>query len=139
MIKYSILAIVVLLAFSGRASALEKVGGNPTPVNGGSMCLACTVLVTLTEELGIVYNETIDRSLERLCDYLPQGIFQLACQEAIETFGPLIIVGIYEKESSDVICHALGICHTDPGQSECHVFPKPKVKSAGLLNHPYGA
>ena len=111
------------------ALQINGLGDSPTPVNGGASCLACTLVVTLTEEVAIINNETISRSLERLCNYLPQGIFQLACQEAVEMFGPVIISGLYEKESSDVICHALDICHTDAGQSECHIFPKPKVTS----------
>ena len=100
-------------------------------VNGGVPCATCSVIVTLVEELAFVYNETVEKSLEKFCGFIPPGIFQLACQQAIESFGPIIINGIYEKESADVICHALDICHTDKGQPECHIYPKPKV---GTLN-----
>jgi hypothetical protein len=26
-----------------------------------------------------------------------------------------------------VVCHSIDFCKTDPGQPECHIFPKPKV------------
>lgn len=92
-------------------------------VNGGVPCATCSVIVSLTEQLALVYNQTVDKSLERLCSYLPSGIFRTACQAAIDEFGPTIISGLYAKESADVICHQLGICRTDPGQPECHLYP----------------
>ena len=63
-------------------------------VNGGSDCVACTIVVALAEELSIVYNQTVDKSLENLCNFLPNGsIFQVACQQAVQEFGPIIIDG----------------------------------------------
>ena len=121
------LAICVLGSFSGQTQGLVPTKSSLEAVNGGVPCATCSVIITLVEELAFVYNETVDKSLERFCKYLPQGIFQLACEQAIESFGPIIINGIYEKESSDVICHALDICRTDKGQPECHIFPKPSV------------
>lgn len=64
-----------------------------TTVNGGNNCIACSVVVALTEQLAIVYNETVDASLARLCNYLPKGIFQTACVDGIKQFGPMIISG----------------------------------------------
>ena len=63
-------------------------------VNGGVGCAACTILVGLTEQLAIVYNQTIEQSLEDICNFLPkESIFQVACKQAIEQFGPMIIDG----------------------------------------------
>ena len=62
-------------------------------VNGGSDCATCTAIVGIVEEVSIVYNETVDATLERLCKYLPSGLFRLTCQEAIQEFGPIIISG----------------------------------------------
>lgn len=74
-------------------------------VNGGTNCVACTAIVGLTEQLAIVYNETIDVSLERLCGYLPDGLFRVTCKEAIKEFGPVIIAGYINSIIS--ICHII--------------------------------
>ena len=63
-------------------------------VNGGNNCVICTALVGITEQLAIVYNTTVDESLEKLCNFLPDGIFRLSCKEAIIEFGPTIISGL---------------------------------------------
>lgn len=62
-------------------------------VNGGTNCAVCTVLVTLVEQIAIVYNDTIEETLNNFCNYIPEGIFRLTCQQAVETFGPIIIDG----------------------------------------------
>ena len=62
-------------------------------VNGGTGCATCTILVALTEQLAIVYNQTFEQSIEQLCSFFPQGLFRLACQQAVEQFGPVIITG----------------------------------------------
>lgn len=77
-------------------------------VNGGNNCIACTVIVAIVEQLGIVYNETVDASLERLCSYLPAGLFRDTCKDAVEKFGPIIISGYtcpleYKTFFSDLI------------------------------------
>ena len=62
-------------------------------VNGGTGCATCTIMVALTEQLAIVYNQTFDQAIEQLCSFLPKGIFRLACEQAVEQFGPVIITG----------------------------------------------
>ena len=66
-------------------------------VNGGTNCAACTIIVGLTEQLSIVYNQSIENSLDRLCGYLPDGIFRLTCQQAVSIFGPVIIDGYFRN------------------------------------------
>ena len=66
---------------------------NLKDVNGGVNCAACTIVVTLVEQLAIVYNDTIEESLNNFCNFIPEGIFRLTCQQAVETFGPVIIDG----------------------------------------------
>ena len=83
----SILA-VLSLANLGEAKLFQV-----EDVNGGTNCAACTIIVGLTEQLSIVYNTSIEDSLDRLCGYLPEGIFRLTCQQAVSTFGPVIIDG----------------------------------------------
>lgn len=91
-----IIGILAVLALGGGAQAgwpfyRDVTGG----VNGGSDCVACSVVVALVEQLGIVYNETVDASLTRLCNYLPQGMFRVACTDAVKQFGPIIISGYF--------------------------------------------
>lgn len=62
-------------------------------IDGGYNCVICTALVGIIEQLAIVYNETVDDTLVKFCNYLPDGIFRLTCKEAILEFGPIIITG----------------------------------------------
>ncbi len=66
-------------------------------VNGGMNCIDCTVIVGLAEQLGIVYNQTAEKSLEQLCGFLPQGIFRSTCQMAVKEYGPVVINGLFSK------------------------------------------
>ena len=85
-----IVSILAVLSFANLGEAkLFQV----EDVNGGTNCAACTIIVGLTEQLSIVYNTSIEDSLDRLCGYLPEGIFRLTCQQAVSTFGPVIIDG----------------------------------------------
>ena len=47
----------------------------------------------MTEQLSIVYNQTVDKSLENLCNYLPKGLFRSTCIYSIEIYGDAIING----------------------------------------------
>ncbi|CAF0849295.1 unnamed protein product [Brachionus calyciflorus] len=107
---------------TSRTIGLEKV----EDVNGGVNCAVCSVLLTIVDELALVYNETVQDTLKNVCNYLPEGLFRLTCQQAVKMFGNVIIEGLYSKETPDVICHALKFCRTDPGKEECHVLPLPK-------------
>ena len=62
-------------------------------VNGGNACMVCTVLVSLTEQLSLIYNQTVEKSLDRFCGFLPAGVFRKSCVEAVNIFGPVIISG----------------------------------------------
>ena len=62
--------------------------------NGGSICFMCTALVGLTEQLAIVYNSTVEESVEKLCNFLPDGIFRITCKDAVIEFGPIFISGL---------------------------------------------
>ena len=62
-------------------------------VNGGNACMVCTVIVSLTEQLALIYNQTADKALDQLCGFLPAGIFRQGCVDAVNIFGPAIISG----------------------------------------------
>ncbi|RNA11317.1 acyloxyacyl hydrolase [Brachionus plicatilis] len=119
--------IKIFLLINSTYGKTEKSGiKNFKDVNGGTNCAVCTVLVTLVEQIAIVYNDTIEETLFNFCNFIPEGLFRITCQQAVETFGPIIIDGIYAKENGDVICHAMNFCRTDPGQPECHILPKKR-------------
>lgn len=67
--------------------------GTLKEANGGVNCAVCSVLLTLVDELAVVYNDSIQVSLNKFCQYLPDGIFRVTCKEAVKTFGPVIIDG----------------------------------------------
>jgi len=67
----------------------EKLGD----VNGGTGCAVCTILLGLTEQLAFVYNTTVEKSLYQVCKFLPPGIFQIACNEAVSEYSAVIIEG----------------------------------------------
>lgn len=72
-------------------------------VNGGTTCVVCTVLVTMTEELSIVYNQTVEQSLINLCNYLPKGIFRTACTQILRDYGQVIINGQVDLKNFSLI------------------------------------
>jgi len=126
----SILLTLVCLASVNliKAASHRKPSLIGNGVNGGAGCAACTIAVALTEQLSIVYNQTVEKSLDQLCNFLPNNtVFKATCLGAVGEFAPAIINGLYNKETPDVICHLIKICKTDAGQPECTMFPKPKV------------
>lgn len=79
---------------SSKSSAKSKSRLIGNGVNGGAGCAGCTILVGLTEQLSIVYNQTIEKSLDDLCNFLPaNSIFKATCLQAIKEFAPAIING----------------------------------------------
>ena len=87
--KFSTLLVAFLvLSLAELSKAKSNLG-----VNGGTDCAYCTIIVTMVEELSIVYNDTVEESLNNLCQFLPDGIFRTTCKEAVELYGPVIING----------------------------------------------
>lgn len=94
-------------------------------VNGGKACAACTILVGLVEQVGEVNNRTVTDMVSELCTFLP-GEYTILCDILVHLWGPAIIEKLSRKESPDVVCYSLGICHVDPGMEYCHLFPEPE-------------
>ena len=83
------IASLLILTILVNSSSFEQL----SDVNGGMNCIDCTVIVGLVEQLGIVYNQTAEKSLEQLCAFLPQGIFRSTCQMTVKEYGPVVING----------------------------------------------
>lgn len=93
-------------------------------INGGFSCGACTVLLSVAEQLTQVHNETAEESLERMCTYLPEA-YKAACGALTRTLTPLVAAEILAHTSPDTICYRLGICYVDEGKRQCNLFPPP--------------
>ena len=91
--KFVFIAVFSLVCLNSSIFAFPKSSLGLKDANGGWNCLTCTVIVSLIEQLAIINNSTIEQSFDKLCDMLPPGIFQDACQSAILVFGPVIING----------------------------------------------
>jgi len=59
-------------------------------VNGGADCATCSILLGLVDHLTIVYNETAEHTLERLCNFLPDK-YRGFCKLAVEYLGKYIL------------------------------------------------
>ncbi|KAM8967056.1 acyloxyacyl hydrolase [Pelodytes ibericus] len=91
------------------------------------MVAGCILLVSITEQLAQVHNSSTKEALTRLCSYLPaQPNLSGICDLLVELFGPDLIKLIDYKWNGDVICHAMKLCNTNPGQPVCHLYQKPK-------------
>ena len=79
----------------GDAKALPNLKDNKKfgDANGGRNCAYCSIAVGMIEQLAIVYNQSVEASLDQLCSFLPQGMFRKACKDAVDEFGPVIING----------------------------------------------
>lgn len=94
--------------------------------NGGTNCATCTVIFTFGEQLATIHNETVTKSLERFCNYLPPAV-AIPCKVFVDYIAYEIIRVLPAKYNPDEACQGLGFCFTDTGEEQCHLFPKPKV------------
>ena len=92
-------------------------------VNGGTTCAACSILVGLVEQLTQIYNISVADAIDKFCNFLPSG-FKEACNIIVVDFAPSIIKLLEDKETPDVVCHAIDLCKNQNGQV-CHAFPLP--------------
>ena len=99
--------------------------------NGGISCVACTVLVGLTEQLAEIYDLSVADALTKFCGFLPHG-FQEACTILVKQFGPVVIDLLEKKETPDVVCLAIDVCKNETGEV-CHLFPLPPHSSPSEL------
>ncbi|XP_071812000.1 acyloxyacyl hydrolase-like [Apostichopus japonicus] len=106
-------------------------------VNGGSNCAACTLIVSLAEQLSEIHNDTVIEGLDRLCKFLPDP-YQQPCKDFMMTTAPIIQQMIFDDVfTPDACCHALGYCYADPGRQECHLYPKPKMGIRSVITRSF--
>ncbi|XP_034243237.1 acyloxyacyl hydrolase-like [Thrips palmi] len=95
-------------------------------VNGGIECAACTIVTGIFGQVAEINNASVSNITLRICDHLLWPSAENVCREAIQTLEPLLYL-IVELEgiTADTICYGLDICHQDPGEEVCHLFPAP--------------
>ena len=99
--------------------------GVPKGVNGGVVCVACTAVVALTEQLSVVHNVTFVEAYVKLCNVLP-NLYKNACISLGEYYIPKVIKLIEAEFTADFICHFIRLCYKEKGQPFCHAFPPKK-------------
>ena len=94
-------------------------------VNGGKICAACTFIVGVVEQLAQVHNSTVTDTLNKVCNYLPAGLYATECKKIIDWAGPIVVDLIYFGATPDVICNSVKFCKAESGHQQCHLFPPP--------------
>lgn len=96
-------------------------------VNGGFSCAGCTIISGIADQLAQIHNETLLAASLRLCQMMP-AVAESYCIEAVTTLEPIITnPKLSEIFTPDVFCYGIDICYLDPGQSYCHLFPRPQM------------
>ncbi|KAM8770098.1 acyloxyacyl hydrolase [Rhynchonycteris naso] len=124
-----LLAAPLLLLLPLHTSASPAYDDRPHATrSNGHTCVACVVVVSVIEQLAQVHNSTVQASMKRLCDYLPEKLFlKTTCYLVVHVYGPSILKLLAAKMTADVVCHTLEFCQQDPGQPVCHLYPLPKA------------
>ncbi|XP_067135699.1 acyloxyacyl hydrolase-like isoform X1 [Centruroides vittatus] len=112
--------IILSLGFAAASKTYFRRG-----VNGGLECAACTIVVGLLEQIAEIDSKNISDIVSNICDVFPTT-YEKFCRIIVRLWGPIIIDKMVRKESSDVICYSVGMCHVDKGEEFCHLFPIPK-------------
>lgn len=103
---------------------VSRAGLQQSSANGGDTCAGCSIVVGLVEQLAEYNNQTVVEAVERICTFLPSGIYRRACDSLFQEYGAAVIKLLEDKEPADVVCLAIGLCRNDTGQV-CHLFPLP--------------
>ncbi|XP_062500916.1 acyloxyacyl hydrolase-like [Corticium candelabrum] len=124
----SLIVAVLLLLFPLSSSQLRVSGKN-----GGTACVACTLIVGMTEQLSQYHNQSVVEAMEMICRYLPEGLYRRACDSLFEEYGAAVIKLLETKETGDIVCLALGMCTNETGHI-CHIFPLPERADSPALS-----
>ena len=116
--RSGLIIIVYIILFSTLVSHSSAL---PKGINGGVVCLGCTAVVSINQQLTEYWNTTFSDAYERLCSYLPRT-FKTACSVLGKFFLPAILP--HQHSTPDVICHSIKLCYTEKGQRECKAYPK---------------
>lgn len=118
-------ALIALIAQDFPADVVcSKIGlckdsEEPHPV-GGFECAACEYIANVVEQfMGNNHTESeIVEFVDKLCSFLPSAL-KGECDVIIETYGPVIIDYIINKEDPQTLCTQIGLCKREmPAQEE---------------------
>jgi len=108
----------------------SPISSYPQDNGGGLDCAACTVVVSLLEQLSLLHNKSVEALLDDICTIFPSEFTEI-CKYFVNTYGDQVIKLFDEEYNPDEICYAIAFC-TD---SKCHLWP-PSGRSRPIP-HPY--
>eukprot|EP00051_Salpingoeca_urceolata_P006995 m.92633 g.92633 ORF g.92633 m.92633 type:complete len:570 (+) comp15071_c0_seq6:2503-4212(+) len=115
--------MTALLAAFMLAGVPRSLAHPTTPLEASpDLCVGCTAILGLVDGLSVVHNATIDRSLDRLCGYLPKELAG-PCKFLVDTFGTDVIALLENHFTPDEVCRELKFCSGPYAQ--CRLFPNP--------------
>lgn len=95
-------------------------------VNGGIECAACTIASGILGQVAEIHSSDILNITLHICDHLWPST-ENACKKALQTLEPLLflLIELQGKVTPDSFCYGINLCHQDPGEKVCHLFPSP--------------
>jgi acyloxyacyl hydrolase len=90
---------------------------------GGVECAACTVVISIIEQLTKFNEKSVEQILEEICDFFSLE-FEEICNYFINNYGNIVIELLENEYTPDEVCHELKFC-TDP---KCQLFPSKNQK-----------
>lgn len=95
-------------------------------VNGGIECAACTIVTGILSQVAQIHHTEVINVTLHLCDHVFSRTAENICKDTVRSLEPLLHLLIELKEvTPDTFCYGLNICHQDPGERRCHLFPAP--------------
>lgn len=76
-----------------------------------NQCALCTVISRVVENYVTYHRKDVAQFVENDFCSLFDGLIKPTCEAVVHYLGPHLIKGILNKENSDVICAAAGMCH----------------------------
>jgi len=107
--SWIIVALFLVCLESGQAFSLDslfRVQG----VGGGGDCAACTVVLSLVEQLSLIHNKTVENLLDEVCDWLLPPNFASICDFYVNTYGADVIKLFDQGHNPDEVCHGIAFC-----------------------------
>ena len=84
------------------------IGGAAADAGGGVPCCACTLVLTLVEQVADLQATPIDQFIEKVCTWFPPPL-NTPCEEFFGAFGTVIIQDFLAGMLSLLAFHSLSI------------------------------
>eukprot|EP00003_Mantamonas_plastica_P021532 TRINITY_DN349_c0_g1_i8.p1 TRINITY_DN349_c0_g1~~TRINITY_DN349_c0_g1_i8.p1 ORF type:complete len:485 (+),score=158.52 TRINITY_DN349_c0_g1_i8:34-1455(+) len=84
-------------------------------------CAACTIILSLMEQLAVINEQSIENVVDEFCDLFPPE-FEKICTYFVNNYGADIIKGLENGLGPDLTCRKIDICID--AATQCKLFPK---------------